>query len=122
MTSTRNQMCLCCIILVIVLFYFYFSGSSPKKTTQDTEMYAAVLITSKTCPFCIQQLDIIKTEGGSQAQERIKILDTVDNAEEIKMLVGNVSSVPLWYDPISGFQSPGLKTMAEIKNMGIILE
>ena len=58
----------------------------------------------------------------ASSEERIKILDTVDDAEEIKVLVGNVSSVPLWYDPISGFQSPGLKTMAEIKNMGIILE
>lgn len=123
MTSIRNQVCCCCVIVVIILIYFFYFHSSIKKSTlNDPEMHAAILVKSDSCGFCKQQLDLLMREGGPQAQQRIKILDTQNDAGEIKRIMGEVSSVPLWYDPISKFKSPGLKTIAELKNMGIILD
>ena len=124
MSTNRNQICFCCLIVIIIALYYYFlhPSFSKKKTTTQSEMYAAILVTSSTCPHCIKQIDILEKLGGPQAKERIKILDTSLDSNEIKEIMGEVNSVPTWYDPLTGYKSSGLKTIPELKNMGILFE
>ena len=112
---TFKLKCACCAIALglILMFYYGHFMKSPSRVTYDNEMYAAILVVSPTCPFCLQQLDILK-EGGSQVRERIKILDTEKDKAEISRIVGNYEAVPLWFNPITHQKTTGLKSLEEI--------
>lgn len=114
--------CLCCILLFMFLGIWYYQRTSNPMTTQDPRMYAAILVKSESCGFCAKQLEILKEEGGKEAMQRIKILDSEDDKEYIQKVIGSYSSVPLWYNPITNYKSPGLKSIDELKDMGILLE
>lgn len=121
----RNHLCICCVIFFIIFVYMYYFQTTPPhmtSTTQDPMMYPAILVKSDTCGFCQKQLDIIEKQGGAQAKERIKILDLTKDKALVDKLIGPVEGVPLWFNPLTGHKSSGLKTYEELKDMGIILE
>lgn len=92
---------------------------STKSVTKDSSMYSAILVKSDTCPFCIKQLEILD-KYGSKASERIKILDSEKDAAEIQEIVGDYSSVPTWFNPITSEKTSGVKTIKELIDMGVL--
>lgn len=90
-----------------------------KNVTKDTSMYSAILVKSDTCPFCTKQMEILD-KYGSKAFERIKVLDSEKDAAEIQEVVGDYSSVPTWFNPITSEKTSGVKTVNELINMGIL--
>ncbi len=107
------------VIIFIARKYELISFYTPASATKDTSMYSAVLVKSDTCPFCTKQLEILD-QYGLKAYERIKVLDSEKDAAEIEKIVGDYSSVPTWFNPISGDKTSGVKTVQELINMGIL--
>jgi glutaredoxin-related protein len=93
--------------------------SSFTPVTKDTSMYSAILVKSDTCPFCTKQMEILD-KYGSKAFERIKVLDSEKDAAEIQEVVGDYSSVPTWFNPITSEKTSGVKTVKELIDMGIL--
>ena len=91
----------------------------PPTVTKNTAMYAAILVKSDTCPYCTKQMEILN-KYGSKAFERIKVLDSEKDAAEIQEIVGDYSSVPTWFNPISGEKTSGVKTVQELIDMDIL--
>lgn len=99
---------------------FQVSSFVPTKSvTKDTSMYSAILVKSDTCPFCTKQMEILD-KYGSKAYERIKVLDSEKDAAEIQEVVGDYSSVPTWFNPITSEKTSGVKTVNELIDMGIL--
>jgi glutaredoxin-related protein len=91
----------------------------PKSVTKDASMYSAILVKSDSCPFCTKQMEILD-KYGSKAYERIKVLDSEKDAAKIQEIVGDFSSVPTWFNPITGEKTSGVKTVNELINMGVL--
>ena len=112
----------CCAIALglLVMFYYYGHYVKPKtRTTFDSEMYAAIVVVSSTCPYCVQQLEILK-QGGQQARERVKVLDTERDRDEITRIIGDYEAVPLWFDPITRKKNTGVKSLDQLKQKQIL--
>ena len=88
-------------------------------TTGDTNMFAAILVKSEGCGFCTKQMKLLNSYG-QRAFERIKVLDTETDAAEIEEKVGDYEAVPLWFNPLTGEKTTGLKSVNELKEMGIL--
>lgn len=95
------------------------SSFTHSPVTKETSMYSAILVKSDTCPFCTKQLEILD-KYGSKSFERIKVLDSEKDAAEIQEIVGDYSSVPTWFNPITGEKTSGVKTVDELIHMGIL--
>ena len=113
------------IISVMVCIYWIMTKEPIQeetyKTTSDTEMHAAVLIKSDSCPYCQKQMKVLQ-EYGPKAFQRIKVLDSKNDVSEIQRVVGDYSGVPFWYNPITGQKASGLKTADQLIKMGILFE
>lgn len=95
------------------------AGFKHHQTTGDTNMYSAILVKSVGCGFCTKQLKLLNSYG-PRAFERIKVLDTETDAAEIEEKVGSFEAVPLWFNPLTGEKTTGLKKISELKDMGIL--
>jgi len=107
------------VLLIICMLREGFQVRNAYRTTTDPEMFAAILIKSDTCPYCVEQLKILNTYG-PQAWQRIKVLDTNKDATQIRQIVGDYSGVPFWYNPITGQKTSGVKGISDLKKMGIL--
>ena len=97
---------------------FQISSFTPS-VTKDTSMYSSILVKSDSCPFCTKQMEILD-KYGAKAYERIKVLDSEKDAVEIQEIVGDYSSVPTWFNPVTSEKTSGVKTANELIDMGIL--
>lgn len=113
--------CCCLFLFAIILCYVWsWMNETYSRSTKDPEMYAAILVKSDGCPHCQTQLRILKT-GGSQARERILILDDKRDAAKVAKIVGPIEAVPLWFNPLTKEKSTGTKSLEELKTMGVLV-
>ena len=116
MAGTRNCFIIIFLLSLLVFLFYHLVGGELYGMMPGTLHPKWIMVKSRNCPFCIQQMNELQKKSSIQLKENLQILDKDQDSAAIKTLkLHNYKGVPHFQNMKTGETFSGFTSIEDLE-------
>ena len=118
-SNSRNCFIIIFLLSLLIFLFYHLIASEPYKGNMmpGTNYPQWIMVKSRNCPFCIDQLKVIRKKGSLQLKENLQIIDKDEDTEALgKLKLIEYKGVPHFQNMRTGESFSGFTSIDDLES------